>query len=58
MTATYRQALMYDKNPNGVYPFNLCDIPAYGGSLTEAEFLEARIAYDSIDAILNDWQVD
>ena len=52
------QSLMYAKTQNSVYPVNLYDIPAFGGSMTEAEFLEKQIPYDSIDAILNDWQVD
>ena len=52
------QALMYAKTPNCVYPVNLYDIPRHGGSMTEAEFLEKQIPYDSVDAILDNWQVD
>ena len=57
-TGIARLGLMYVGHPNAVFPVSLYDIPLYGGSMTEAEMLKTKIAYDSVDAVLNDWQVD
>ena len=57
-TGMPRVGLLYDGHPKNVYPINLYDIPRYGGRMTESEMLQRGIAYDNVDAILNDWQVD
>jgi len=52
------QGLMLEIYSNTVFTVNLYDIPMFGGSMTEKEFLEQRIAYESIDALLGDWKID
>ena len=53
-----REGLLYDGHPHCVFPINLFDVPRYGGTMKEAEFLQTKIPYDSLDSLLDDWQVD
>ena len=53
-----RQGVMYDKYPNCIFSVNIYFIPMFGGKMTEEEFLSQKIEYESLEALLRDWEVD